>query len=142
MNAEAELELDTDDLRKLSAATEAAASPVAIRSHIVATRRRAIIVATTVLVAAASVTFAMLGASTTNGPSYARSWKPLPKADPLPLEVPEAVAPALPSVRIRNAFDRSEVFEFPAGTSQEKARAAVAETLRQRALERQSDSTR
>ncbi len=39
-------------------------------------------------------------------------------------------------VRFRNPFDKSEVFEFPAGTSRAEARAAVAKLLRQRARER------
>jgi hypothetical protein len=148
-NPEAELELNTDDLRELSAfdttavaAAEATAAPAGIRKRIGATKRRPILIATTAIGVVASVTFALLGASTPNGPSYARPWKPLPKADPVPVEVPEAVAPAGPPVRIRNAFDRTEVFEFPAGTSKDEAREAVAEILRQRALERHSGSTR
>jgi hypothetical protein len=49
----------------------------------------------------------------------------LPQAKP-------AVARA-PSLYFANPFDRSEVFEFPAGTSQAAARAAVAEFLIDRA---------
>ncbi len=41
-----------------------------------------------------------------------------------------------PPVRFRNPFDKSEVFEFPAGTTRAEARAAVAQLLRQRARER------
>ena len=48
----------------------------------------------------------------------------------------EAVA-QLPPVRLRNAFDESEVFEFPAGTSDEEARTAVANILKRRAHDRQ-----
>lgn len=43
-----------------------------------------------------------------------------------------AVAQA-PGLYFANPFDRSEVFEFPAGTSQAEARAAVAEFLIDRA---------
>lgn len=43
---------------------------------------------------------------------------------------------ALPPVRFRNPFDKSEVFEFPAGTSRAEARKAVAQLLRERARER------
>jgi hypothetical protein len=53
---------------------------------------------------------------------------------------PVAAAPVVPEgppVRIRNPFDKGEWFEFPAGTSEEDARAAVADTLMQRAMERQ-----
>jgi hypothetical protein len=50
-----------------------------------------------------------------------------------------AVAPSMPApepVRVKNPFDRSEVFEFPPGTSPEDARQSVADLLLQRARER------
>jgi hypothetical protein len=72
-----------------------------------------------------------------------------------PTAAPEAEAPTLapspsPSppvtpgvpVRFKNPFDASEVFEFPAGTSQTEVRNAVAELLSQRARERQSLSVK
>jgi hypothetical protein len=40
------------------------------------------------------------------------------------------------AVRISNPFDASEVFEYPAGTSPADARAAMAETLLERARDR------
>jgi hypothetical protein len=49
---------------------------------------------------------------------------------------PEPAAPTGDPVRFKNPFDRSEIFEFPAGTSDEEARQAVAELLLQRANER------
>ncbi|MBV9345951.1 MAG: hypothetical protein JO341_12235 [Gammaproteobacteria bacterium] len=50
---------------------------------------------------------------------------------------PEAPAePPGEPVRIRNAFDRTEVFEFPAGTSEADAKAAVAQMLLSRAHDR------
>lgn len=52
-----------------------------------------------------------------------------PTADDAELGAPEPV-------RIANPFDASEVFEFPAGTTPADARAAVADTLLQRARER------
>jgi hypothetical protein len=58
--------------------------------------------------------------------------------------MPTSVSAAAPSeasdtpVRFKNPFDATEVFEFPAGTSQSEVRAAVAELLSQRARERQS----
>jgi hypothetical protein len=55
---------------------------------------------------------------------------------PLPVETPIPEAPAPEPVLFRNPFDRSEVFEFPAGTTQAEARDAVAEILMQRARER------
>jgi hypothetical protein len=57
------------------------------------------------------------------------------------VEAPVAAVPAAPEappVRIRNPFDKGEVFEFPPGTSAEEARAAVADALMQRAMERQA----
>jgi len=42
-----------------------------------------------------------------------------------------------PSVRIRNPFDASEVFEFSPGTSEAEARGSVAKILLQRAHDRQ-----
>jgi len=42
-------------------------------------------------------------------------------------------------VRVRNPFDRSEVFEFPAGTTPDAAKAAMADTLLERARERQAE---
>jgi hypothetical protein len=62
--------------------------------------------------------------------------RPEPEVEPEPVE-PTVVLPSLPPVRIRNAFDESEVFEFPAGTSDEDARKSVADILRRRALGRQ-----
>jgi hypothetical protein len=45
---------------------------------------------------------------------------------------PAVIAAAQP-LRFTNPFDKSEVFEFPAGTTLEEARASVADLLRQRA---------
>jgi hypothetical protein len=57
-----------------------------------------------------------------------------------PLATTPVTPPVTPDVPIRfkNPFDASEVFEFPAGTSQAEMRNAVAELLAQRARERQS----
>jgi hypothetical protein len=41
-------------------------------------------------------------------------------------------------VQVRNPFDATEVFEFPAGTTRTQAREAVAELLLQRAHDRRS----
>jgi hypothetical protein len=56
-----------------------------------------------------------------------------PPATPEPSQ--PAVAQAQP-LRYKNPFDKSEVFEFPAGTTLEEARASVADLLRQRAQDR------
>ena len=65
----------------------------------------------------------------------ASNWAPTP--EPPQLQEPAAANDGLPPVLVRNPFDQSEVFEFPAGTSKTAARDAVAEMLLQRARERQ-----
>lgn len=60
-----------------------------------------------------------------------------PPAPPLPMEEPPA-ATADP-VLFKNPFDRTEVFEFPAGTTQQEARDAVAKLLMDRAQGRGPD---
>jgi hypothetical protein len=59
----------------------------------------------------------------------------------VPLSTPSPEMPAVesrqpPPVRFRNPFDRSEVFEFPPGTSVEEARQSAAALLLQRARDR------
>jgi hypothetical protein len=39
-------------------------------------------------------------------------------------------------VRVKNPFDATEVFEFPAGTTKAEARQKIAELLLQRAVDR------
>jgi hypothetical protein len=63
------------------------------------------------------------------------------QVDPKPAPVVEERAPTVPSasdavVRIQNPFDRTEFFEFPAGTSAAQAREAVTKLLTDRARER------
>ncbi len=53
---------------------------------------------------------------------------------PRPASVTE---PPKPTVQVINPFDRKEVFEFPAGTSDAESREKVAQILLQRARERQ-----
>lgn len=57
----------------------------------------------------------------------------------------EAVTPSVQAqavyeepVRVQNPFDKREVFEFPAGTSEQEARDAMADMLLKRAVERQA----
>jgi hypothetical protein len=52
------------------------------------------------------------------------------------MSAPAPPEPQGPPVRITNAFDASEVFEFPFGTSEAEARQAVVELLLNRARER------
>jgi hypothetical protein len=55
---------------------------------------------------------------------------PRPTPPPPPAEAP---APAGEPMLFKNPFDRTEVFEFPPGTSQAEAREAVAKALLERA---------
>jgi hypothetical protein len=55
---------------------------------------------------------------------------PRPTPPPPPADAP---APAGAPVLFRNPFDRTEVFEFPPGTTQAEARDAVAKALMERA---------
>jgi hypothetical protein len=82
-------------------------------------------------------------------------WRPAPHrvaqpVAPLPammITPPPASAPAAPAVpapppappvRVRNPFDATEVFEFPAGTTKAEARQKIADVLLQRAVDRRS----
>lgn len=58
------------------------------------------------------------------------------QADAFGSEDQAATATQAAPVRITNSFDKSEVFEFPPGTSESDARAAVADLLLKRAIER------
>jgi hypothetical protein len=68
----------------------------------------------------------------TSAPVLARIAAPITAVMPAPAP-PE---PEGPPVRITNAFDATEVFEFPFGTSETEARQAVEELLLNRARER------
>lgn len=57
-------------------------------------------------------------------------------SDPAPRLATAAKAGGDP-VRFANPFDTNEVFEFPPGTSETEARAAVADVLMERAMARQ-----
>jgi hypothetical protein len=57
------------------------------------------------------------------------------------ISAPRPSEPTGPPVRITNAFDTREVFEFPYGTSESEARAAAEELLLNRARERGTKGT-
>jgi hypothetical protein len=67
-------------------------------------------------------------------PALVQTQRPLPPATPI--EPPVAAAEPL---LYKNPFDHSEVFEFPAGTTQDEARDAVANLLLERAQGRGPD---
>ena len=94
-----------------------------------------------------NVTLAVAGL----GISVAFLWPASDRQPPAPLPAVTGaallaeVAPAGPvepqgaPVRIKNAFDATEVFEFPPGTTESEAREAVAERLLSRARDRRAE---
>ena len=83
------------------------------------------------------------------GIALASLWSASDRHPPAPAVTSAAplaeVAPAGPAepqgapVQIRNAFDATEVFEFPHGTTESEAREAVAELLLSRARDRRAE---
>ena len=59
-----------------------------------------------------------------------------PETEAAPDPATAATAAQPQPVRVKNPFDHSEVFEFPAGTSLKEARQSMAQTLMQRAHDR------
>jgi hypothetical protein len=86
------------------------------------------------LVVAGSI--AHLAATQSRAPAVLVQASPEPPP-PLPAQLPAPVAQE--PVLLKNPFDRSEVFEFPPGTSEADARDAVAKLLFERAQSRGPD---
>jgi hypothetical protein len=90
---------------------------------------------------AAFVAFAWWSVSQLAGQPEAHPTAPVvAAARPVALVTHPAVATDLqkPAVEVVNPFDKTEVFEFPAGTSADEGREKVAQILLQRARERQN----
>lgn len=85
----------------------------------------------------AYVALAWLGASQLAGKPHALAASALRPTVVVPRPV-LITSPSKPTVRVINPFDATEVFEFPAGTSQADDREKVAQILLQRARERHS----
>jgi hypothetical protein len=102
------------------------------------TSARYYVVAIAAVAAAAATVFLLPQHNEKSAAVHTAQWRPLPDEAPEAEDFPEPPNTAsLKPVRIRNEFDRSEVFEFPAGTSMQEARDQVAQLLLQRARERQ-----
>jgi hypothetical protein len=85
------------------------------------------------------VAAAVIAAQYNYSPASSGAAPAVVQAEPTPeLQSQSEMAEPEPPVRFANPFDKSEVFEFPPGTTREEARAAVAELLLQRAHERQT----
>jgi hypothetical protein len=89
----------------------------------------------------AFVAFAWWSVSQLAGQPQAHPTAPIVSATrPVALVTHPAVAADLrkPTLQVANPFDKTEVFEFPAGTSADEGREKAAQILLQRARERQS----
>jgi len=119
---------------------ENTASPSASRpSRVNATANVAIFIGVAAAMLVAFVAFSRQSTQDLPVRSFASTvpQQPDPIAEPI-----EAPAADQPPVRFTNPFDKTEVFEFPAGTTRAAARDAVAEILRERAQERLVQDTR
>jgi hypothetical protein len=101
---------------------------------------RVILLVRTALVTVCAAAIAYLAKASVFAPEVT-----LPLPVPSPISTP-APAPAHPSdgsvVLFVNPFDKTEIFEFPPGTSEKDAHDAVAEILLTRAKERRHGGTR
>jgi hypothetical protein len=92
-------------------------------------------------VAVASITVGFLWPAPDRHPADLRPPAPA-VASAAPLAKVAPAGPAEPQgapVRIKNAFDATEVFEFPPGTTESESREAVAELLLSRASDRRAE---
>ena len=95
-----------------------------------------------IVVAVASLSTARLSATAKSSPApvttkLVAAAAPATTTPTPTVEPPQpAAAPDPQPLRYKNPFDKSEVFEFPAGTTREEARQSVAELLMQRAHDR------
>ena len=90
-----------------------------------------------IVIAIASLSTARLATeaktnTTHQTPGLVAAATPVPTATQSPIPVGVEAQP----LRFKNPFDKSEVFEFPPGTTLEEARASVADLLIQRAQDR------
>ena len=87
-------------------------------------------------VAVPSITVALLWPAPDRHPPAPAVASAAPLAEVAPAGPPE---PQGAPVRIKSAFDATEVFEFPPGTTESEAREAVAELLLSRARDRRAE---
>lgn len=134
-----EVELSLQDLQALTQTrtptrlSERAAAPNAVA------RARRLFPRVTVGVGAASVVAVVALFVASRTPDIKQPMPASPVSAPPALVIataPSSVEPAASPVKFTNPFDRTEVFEFPAGTSPAEAREKVAELLLKRAQER------
>jgi hypothetical protein len=138
-----ELQLTEDEelaLSRAAAASSSADAPAAPQYANFVSRRTArvdFVCNVTLAVTALAITVAFAWpTSTRHAPTPALASPPSLEEVVVPTKL--AQLPEDP-VRITNPFDKTEVFEFPSGTSAPEAQAAVAELLLDRARERRAE---
>jgi hypothetical protein len=136
-----EFQLSNDDMLRLSRAADAAslgAGPLPVAMPKPSAIRKTVGGwAGAVAVYAAFMVFAWWGLpAVPDQQKTAVSVAKTPSTAVHPLAIPATPAPA--TVQVRNPFDASEVFEFPAGTSAAESHQKVAALLWQRAIERRA----
>jgi hypothetical protein len=136
-----EIELTAEEMRGLSRAANEAQPP----TYAVPARRRRFrlwpwaIAAIAVVGVATAIIWRR--APHRVAPQVAAASLPAVKVTPPAASEPAVPAtPPDPPVRVRNPFDATEVFEFPAGTTKAEARQKIAEALLQRAVDRRSQA--
>jgi hypothetical protein len=144
--AELEMELGAEELLELSrrpAPRHTAAAPALAAQLPPPNRRR--LSRIQIGAGAATLLAVLVGIALDRSPGAGQPARAAPIAPPpVAALVPAPAAPVaapLP-VKFANPFDRSEVFEFPAGTSKTEARARVADLLMKRAQERRAQYKR
>jgi len=146
----AEIELSAEELRGLTqtrgSAAPAANAPLAAPSQAAAAEIASPGVGRWKAAAAITGMGSVLALAATIGYQGLRSAPAVPPPAPTVEQIDEPQPPQViaqvsdqPLVRVPNPFDKSEVFEFPAGTTPDAARAAIADTLLERARERQAE---
>jgi hypothetical protein len=139
-----EIELTAEEMRGLSRAANEAQPPKSA-SPARKTRRFRLRPAATAI---AVIGIAVMGIATAIiwRPAPHRVAQPIASLPAVKITPPAASEPALPTtppeppVRVRNPFDATEVFEFPAGTTRAEARQKISEVLLQRAVDRRSQA--
>jgi hypothetical protein len=138
-----EIELTAEEMRGLSRAANEAQPP---KTDSPARMRRvrlwpvAIAIAVAVIGIAAATIWRPAPHRVAQGVALPPAVKVTPPAASEPALPAVPATPPEPPVRVRNPFDATEVFVFPAGTTKAEARQKISEVLLQRAVDRRSQA--
>jgi hypothetical protein len=143
--AELEMELGAEELLELSRrpAPRHTATAPALAAEL-PTRHRRRLSRIQIGAGAATLVAVLVGLALDRSPGTEQPARAAPIPPPIAALTPAPAAPIAAPVPVKfaNPFDRSEVFEFPAGTSKSEARARVADLLMKRAQERRAQYKR